>query len=183
MPSNDQLAEIALLVREYEIVWNQLIEADALVEQLEQRITFITTKLLPAAMELANTDGFSSAGKKVKLQDIYSANISAARQSAAHAWMREHNKDGLIKTTVSLDFGKGQEAEATAARELLAANNIAYETKEGVHPQTLKAFVKEQVEAEAEGGTPIPRDLFGIYIVPTARVESATPLPKRKPKK
>jgi len=43
---------------------------------------------------------------------------------------------------------------------VLQSNGLDPEQKEAVHPSTLKAFVKEQIEK----GSEIPSETFGIFI-------------------
>jgi hypothetical protein len=44
---------------------------------------------------------------------------------------------------------------------------MSYSGKTGVHPQTLAAFVKEQVESGAD----FPLDVFNVYIGQIAKIK------------
>jgi hypothetical protein len=112
-----------------------------------------------AELKLAN-------GVEVSISEEVTAAISEERRAAAHAWLREHNFGGLIKTVVTVPFGRGEEEEARRlAAEIAEAHDC--ELKETIHPQTLKAFVKEQVE----GGKPLPYELFGVFPFSRAKVK------------
>ena len=96
------------------------------------------------------------------------ATISEAKRADAHAWLRAHNFGGLIKTMVAVPFGCGEEAEARAlAARIREQEHHDATVNETVHPMTLKAFVREQVEA----GKPLPFDLFGVFPFTRAKLK------------
>jgi hypothetical protein len=98
-------------------------------------------------------------GTKIKLVDDVSCGISEANRPAAHAWLRARSFGGLIKTVLSVKFGKDEEAKMKDARAALVKLGYEPDVGEGVHPQTLKSFIKEQRE---KGASP-PEQLFGIH--------------------
>lgn len=111
-------------------------------------------------------------GSKLEINTQYNATIPADRKEEAHSWLEEHGHGDLIKTKVELAFGKG---ELEQAQELYAKLKVDFDNvslAQSVHYQTLKAFVKEQVEAGAE----LPTDLLGVYIGKVTKIK----LPKGK---
>jgi len=110
-------------------------------------------------------------GVEVIVSEEVTASITEERRAAAHAWLREHNFGGLIKTLVTVPFGRGEEEDARRLASRIAEEHEVALT-ETVHPQTLKAFVKEQVE----DGKPLPFDLFGVHPFSRAKIK----LPKAK---
>lgn len=107
-------------------------------------------------------------GIEVVVTEEVTATITEERRAAAHAWLREHNFGGLIKTVVSVPFGRGEEQEARRLAEMIH-DDLHHDANvdEKVHPQTLKAFVREQVE----GGKPLPFDLFGVHPFSRAKIK------------
>jgi hypothetical protein len=91
---------------------------------------------------------------------VISANISKDRSAGAHEWLRDNGFGDLIKNTVSVNFGKGEDDKAGELIKGLEDSGYNVDQKEAVHPSTLKAFCKEQIEK----GSEIPTDLFGIFI-------------------
>jgi len=83
-------------------------------------------------------------------QEVY-ASIPAARKEEAFKWLEEHDFGGLIKTEVQVAFGKGEIEQARALLDELATLGIENGVIDrSIHPQTLKAFLKEQLAAQAE---------------------------------
>lgn len=99
-------------------------------------------------------------GTKVTVQQFYSASIPKDRVDEAMTWLRDNNHGDLIKNTISVDFGKGEDEAAGQLKEHLISEGASYTDKTGVHPQTLRAFVREQTEQ----GKNLPLDLLGVYI-------------------
>ena len=75
-------------------------------------------------------------------------------------WLRDNGHEDLIKNTISVNFGRGEDESASKLREALNNEGSSYTDKTGVHSQTLKAFVREQVES----GQNLPLDLLGVFI-------------------
>jgi hypothetical protein len=105
-------------------------------------------------------------GVEVVVSEEVTAAITEERRAAAHAWLREHNFGGLIKTLVTIPFGRGEEEEARRLAARIAEEHEC-SLNETVHPQTLKAFVREQVE----DGKPLPFDLFGVHPFSRAKIK------------
>lgn len=102
-------------------------------------------------------------GTSVKVYDEISCSITQERAPEAHKWMREHGFGALIKTLVTVQFGKDSYAEAD---KLLGAmvkryGDEAVEQKESVHASTLKSFIKERIAAAEPASMP-PFALFGV---------------------
>ena len=115
-------------------------------------------------------------GSTVEVRRTYASSIKEEVRDKAHAWLIANGFGGLIKTKLELSFGRGQEAEAAeAAKQIEASLGVAPTVDQGVHSGTLSAFVKEQIEA----GTPIPRDLFGVFEVKKAKL-TAPKVTRRK---
>lgn len=149
-----------------------------LVDQLESRVKEEKTRLrelverqLPEAMASAGMEKFTTTeGAEVSVKREVYATISEANRVAAHAWLREHGHGDLIKNTLTVTFGAGEDTDAAGAKSLLEASGLSYggiEQREGVHPQTLRVFVREQVE----GGRQVPLDLFGAHLATLAKIK------------
>ncbi len=106
-------------------------------------------------------------GQKITIkQDVY-ASISYANKAQAYAWLEENGFGGLIKTEVSVNFAKGDLDKAQALGRELYEKGIKADLKQEVHAQTLKVFLRDELEK----GTPVPLDLFGARPIWTTRVK------------
>jgi hypothetical protein len=107
-------------------------------------------------------------GSSIKVEKYYSASIAAARRAEAFQWLREKGYDDIIKNTVSVRFGRGEDELCERLKNLLSAENYPLEQAEKVEPMTLKAFVKEQIER----GNEMPLDLFGVYVGQRVKIKT-----------
>lgn len=141
------------------------------IADLENNLTFLKEKLrrvveqdLPEAMDAVGMTKFVlDDGTTITVKPFYAASIPEERKKEAFDWLKEHDFDGLIKADVKVTFGKGEFEIAQAFVNFIRGFNekaIEPEYKEQVHWQTLRAFVKEQVE----GGKPLPLDMFGVFV-------------------
>ena len=147
------------------------VEAATLQMKLDAKnkeISHIETVELPGALVDLGLKGLDLAsGASIELIDIITANITDENRDAAHVWLREHGHGDLIKNIVSVTFGKGEDEFAKKLQQYLIEQRQAKElkcgsidTKEAVHWQTLRAFVKEQLK----NGEAIPAETFKLYV-------------------
>jgi hypothetical protein len=136
--------------------------AEAALEAIKKKVVQIEQEDLPTLMaELGLQEFKLSSGEKITIKDEVACSISKEHQSAAFAWLIKNKFGGIIKTLVAVQFGKGEHADAARmAKALQTQLGKAHpvELDESVHPQTLKAFVKERLQ----NGDALPVDLFGV---------------------
>lgn len=158
---NNDLKQVSGLVRQQLILEQRVEDLAADLKKAQADLAHISGEALPAALaEHGLTELKMADGSKVTIATVISANISKDRANEAHDWLRANGHADLIKNTVSVVFGKGEDARAAALISQLDSNGWDPDQKEAVHPSTLKAFCKEQIER----GSDIPSELFGIYI-------------------
>lgn len=100
---------------------------------------------------------------------------SIERHEAALTVVRDHQGADLIKTEVKIRFARGQEALVARVTEYLRGINeeIDWEQRSTIHPQTYLAWVREQL-AKDDAGKPLPLSLLGVETLDRTKV--------RKPK-
>lgn len=124
------------------------------------RLNKISGVIIPDVMDRLGMEEFKlSDGSKVLVKTDIKCGLSEDRKPAGFAWLRENDYGGIIKTAVSLAFGKGEEQQAKEAVDVLSVAGFNAQIGDSVHPATLKSFVKERIEA----GDNIPIDVFGVY--------------------
>jgi hypothetical protein len=106
-------------------------------------------------------------GVSVVRKNIVHASIPPARREEAFEWLRQHGHDDIIKNEITCSFGRGQDNEAGHVMGALREQGYDPQQKVQVHPMTLKAFVREQVEQ----GSNIDLEMFGAYILNTAEIK------------
>ena len=99
-------------------------------------------------------------GEAVEIKKIYSGSIPPENKEAAFTWLRDHDLGDIIKRDVIVTFGQGEDNKASVYADLAQGQGYEPVQKIGVHPQTLKAVVREQTES----GQEMPADLFNTFV-------------------
>ena len=167
---NDQLSGISALARRAKQIEKEITDQEDTLKELKSQFRKITEEALPEALaELGMTSFRMDDGSSIDIKPFYSASISEARRAEAFQWLRERGMDDIIKNTVSVRFGRGEDELCSRLINLLGESGYPAEQAEKIEPMTLKAWVKEQVER----GNEFPTDLFGAFIGQKAIIKSA----------
>ncbi len=153
-----------------------LLDADQEIDQAEQslkeakeRARVLREETIPSAMqELGLEELKLNTGQKLSIKQEVYASIPAANKEAAYDWLNTNGFGGLIKVEVAADFRKGEQEVAMQLFNRLQEEGLQVHFDQGVHAQTLKAFLKEQLSI----GSNIPLDLFGARPVWTAKIST-----------
>lgn len=161
----DQLANVAKLLLQAN---EEVVFTTETLKQVKEHARVLREETVPGMMqELGITSLTLSSGQKLTItQEVY-ASIPVERKTHAFQWLNANGHGGLIKTTVSTFYTKGQREIALALVNELEGRGLNAVFEEKVHPQTLKAFIKEQLR----DAVPIPLDIFGARPVMTARIK------------
>lgn len=152
------VAEIARAIRAAE---DRIANVEEQLKEYKKELLKLTDEDLPAMLQELGLSSFSlDDGSNVEVKPTYGASIKVDNRPAAFEWLREHGYDDIIKNTVACSFGRGEDDRASAFAAFAEREGYFAEQKTEVHPQTLRAFVKERVEA----GDEFPMELFGAYV-------------------
>lgn len=155
--STDSLDQIRDLKRAHDSLNNVKADLEAQLKAINDKLRVITEQNLPMLMEAADLDKLDfNDGSTLRLQTFYNGKIT---NEEAMDWLVENNCDGIIKTEVIAKFNRGERDLATKALEAIAHLGYSVELKEGVHHQTLQAFLREQCEENPD----FPRELFNVF--------------------
>jgi len=154
------LKGVANLVRRQLDLEHEIESLDYLAKAKKEELRKVSEDLLPAALEEHGLRELRMAdGSIVTVTPFYGANIPKDRTQDAFNWLRSNSFGDLIKNVVSIGFGRNEDNVAKDLINDLSDKGYNTSQKEWVEPMTLKAFVKEQIEA----GRPVPQDLFGVF--------------------
>ena len=161
-PQNSQkmrsMAELARAIRNKE---TEIDDLESLLKEKKEDLRRQSEEDLPSMMAELGINSFElDDGSRVTVKDLYGGHISLANKDAAYLWLRDNGFDDIIKNTLSIVFGKGEDQKADHFMKILEGYGLLPEKKEGVHPSTLKGWVRERMES----GDSFPMDLFGAFV-------------------
>jgi hypothetical protein len=152
------VAEIARKIRDEEEYISSL-ESD--LKKAKKGLLKLTDEDLPTMLaEIGLSSMKLDDGSEVSVKQTYGASILVDNRPAAYEWLREKGYDDIIKNTVACQFGRGEDDKAASFKAIAEKEGHYAEQKTEIHPQTLRAFVKERVE----NGDDFPMELFGAYV-------------------
>ena len=166
--TDEELSGIAGLAQQLLDVQKEIENTKLKLKDLEELKRSISENALPEALQAANLSEIVLAdGTKLSVSEFYKGHISEAHRPAAVEWLMANGHGGLIKNEVTVKFGKDEDDRARSTVQSLQQQGLSPNVKQGVHPQTLNAFVKEQLT----GGMDLPADIFGIYVGSRAKID------------
>ena len=99
-------------------------------------------------------------GSSVDVKPHYSANITIANKETAFNWLRNNGLGDIIKNEISVSFGRNEDNKAADYAALAQERGFQPTQKLKVEPMTLKALVRERIEA----GKDMPTELFNVFV-------------------
>ena len=165
---DSEYAKISSIAQQLQKLQEEVQETELLLKAQKEALRVYEEQSLPEAMQAANLKEIVlTNGAKITVNEFYKGYISEKNREAAHAWLLSNNHGGIIKHEVNLRFGKDESDKANDAVQSLKQKGLDPAVKESVHPQTLNAFVKEQMTS----GKDLPADLFGIFVGSRAKIK------------
>jgi len=142
-------------IKDLSEICNKLLKVEGTIGNTEERLKRLkdqrrelSEQIIPDKLtQLGVTDIKLTDGSRISAEPFYSARISADNLEFAHAWLRDNGHGDIIKNTLTLAFGQGEDGMAKELADQLISQGHIPEEKEAVHPSTLRAFTKERIES------------------------------------
>ena len=99
-------------------------------------------------------------GSSVDVKPNYSASISIANREKAFTWLRDNGLGDIIKNEILVSFGRNEDNKAADYAALAEERGFQPTQKLKVEPMTLKALVRERLEA----GKSMPTEIFNVFV-------------------
>jgi len=160
VPKEEKLGELAKAIKKMVDLEDKIIKASEDLKLLDEEYANVQKNIIPDIFDEIGISDFTMVdGTKVRVDRDFTASITEMNKPKAFAWLGKNGHEDIIKHDVVIKLKKG---ETDTYKELvndLCLMGVDYNDKEYVHPQTLKAFVKEQMT----NGSDIPQETFGIF--------------------
>ena len=157
--ASDDLKRISDMANVYRLAARDVELKEDALKLAQETFKRIEQEDFPMLMqEVGLTEVKLEDGTKLTLAPDITCGISEERRFAAHSWLRENNFGGIIKSVLLLEFSAGEDERKQQVSEKLTELEVPHTSKEMVHPQTLKSFIKER----REKGTSPPEETFAI---------------------
>ena len=155
------LQSLADQVERLEEVSSDITKYEEWLKKLKQKHDHISGEVIPTMMsEMGLSHLKLIDGSTVDVKPNYSANISVANREKAFQWLRENGLGDIIKNEISVSFGRNEDNKAADYAALAEERGYQPTQKLKVEPMTLKALVRERLEA----GKSMPTEIFNVFV-------------------
>lgn len=162
VPRNEKLKELAALIDKMQKHELEMQRLSKLLAAETEKYNKINTLMIPDLFEELGLKKISlSNGRTVEVKSSYAGSITEDRKPQCFEWLENKGYDSIIKHDVISKFKKGETAEHDNLVKVLIDLGVTFEDKKYVHPQTLKSFIREQIESGAD----FPQELFGVVAI------------------
>ena len=160
MKRTDNIQSLADQVEKLESLQQRLELQEENIKNTKSEIQRVSGDIIPTMMsEMGLSELKLQDGSHLKVATSYKAHISEANKEAAYNWLRNNGLGDIIKNEISVSFGKDEDNKAASYVDLAKSQGLEPSRKMKVEPMTLKALVRERIEA----GKEMPTEIFGVF--------------------
>ena len=147
-------------VTKLQVLEDEIVEQEKKLKELKRNQELLSGEVIPTMMTEMNISTLKLAdGSAVEVKPVYGASIPVAKKEEAFNWLRSNGLGDLIKNEVTVSFGRNEDNKAAEYAGLAQGQGYQPVQKLKVEPMTLKALVRERIEA----GQDMPSDLFNVF--------------------
>ena len=160
MKRTDNIQSLADQVEKLDSLNKRLALQEDNIKNTKKDIDRLSGEVIPTMMtEMGLSELKLQDGSHLKVATSYKAHISEANKEMAFNWLRDNGLGDIIKNEVLVSFGRNEDNKAASYAELAKSQGFQPTQKMKVEPMTLKALVRERLEA----GKEMPTEIFGVY--------------------
>ena len=160
MKKTENIQSLADQVEKLEELQSRLQTQEQIMKDTKKQIERISGEVIPTMMsEMGLAELKLQDGSHLKVSTSYRATITEANKEAAFNWLRNNGLGDIIKNEISVSFGRNEDNKAASYAELAKGQGFQPTQKMKVEPMTLKALVRERIEA----GKEMPTEIFGVF--------------------
>ena len=160
MKKTENIQSLADQVEKLEELQSRLQTQEQIMKDTKKQIERLSGEVIPTMMsEMGLAELKLQDGSHLKVSTSYRATITEANKEAAFNWLRNNGLGDIIKNEISVSFGRNEDNKAATYAELAKGQGFQPTQKMKVEPMTLKALVRERIEA----GLDMPTEIFGVF--------------------
>ena len=160
MSKTEHIQSLADQVEKLEELQSRLQTQEQIMKDTKKQIERISGEVIPTMMsEMGLAELKLQDGSHLKVSTSYRATITEANKEEAFNWLRNNGLGDIIKNEISVSFGRNEDNKAASYAELAKGQGFQPTQKMKVEPMTLKALVRERIEA----GKDMPTEIFGVF--------------------
>ena len=160
MKKTGNIQSLADQVERLETLNERLESLEGHIKNTKSEIQKVSGDIIPTMMsEMGLAELKLHDGSHLKVSTSYRATITEANKEAAFNCLRNNGLGDIIKNEIWVSFGRNEDNKAANYADLARGQGFQPTQKMKVEPMTLKALVRERIEA----GKDMPTEIFGVY--------------------
>jgi len=161
LDKSENIKSLSNEVQKMESLVQEISDIEDKLKQKKKDLDVISGEVIPTMMsEMGLSQLKLMDGSQIDVKPFYNATITQANKEAAFNWLRQNGLEDIIKNDVVVSFGRGEDNKAAEYAELAKSQGLQPAQKLKVEPMTLKALVRERIEA----GKEMPAEIFSIFV-------------------
>ena len=148
LDKTDNIDKLANKIKEMQTIQKDIEQNEEYLKQKKKDLEQISGEVIPTMLTEMGLSYLKLAdGSSVEVKTNYSATITQANKEKAFNWLRENDLGDIIKNELTVSFGRNEDNKAAEYAELAKGQGYQPTQKLKVEPMTLKALVRERIEA------------------------------------
>ena len=161
MKKTEGIQSLADQVERLELCDDRIADIENDLKMMKKKRDHISGEVIPTMMsEMGLAELKLHDGSHLKVSTSYRATITEANKESAFNWLRENGLGDIIKNEISVSFGRNEDNKAADYATLAKERGFQPTQKMKVEPMTLKALVRERIEA----GKEMPTEIFNVFV-------------------
>ena len=158
---SDNLKTLSEEVKKMDELTEEINLLEERVKDKKKDLDVISGEVIPTMMsEMGLSQLKLMDGSQIDVKPFYNATITVANRESAFNWLRQNGLADIIKNEMVVSFGRGEDNKAAEYAELAKSQGLQPAQKLKVEPMTLKALVRQRIEA----GQEMPTEIFSIFV-------------------
>ena len=160
MSKTENIQSLADQVEKLEDLNKKLTVQEEVMKKTKEEMNRLSGEVIPTMMsEMGLSELKLQDGSHLKVATSYKASITEANKESAFNWLRDNGLGDIIKNEILVSFGRNEDNKAADYANLAKGQGFQPTQKMKVEPMTLKALVRERIEA----GKEMPTEIFSVF--------------------
>lgn len=161
LDKSENIKSLSNEVQKMESLSKEIEDIEENLKKKKKDLDVISGEVIPTMMsEMGLSQLKLMDGSQIDVKPFYNATITVANRESAFNWLRQNGLGDIIKNEVVVSFGRGEDNKAAEYAELAKSQGLQPAQKLKVEPMTLKALVRQRIEA----GQEMPTEIFSIFV-------------------
>ena len=161
LDKSENIKSLSNEVQKMESLAKEIEDIEENLKQKKKDLDVISAEVIPTMMsEMGLSQLKLMDGSMIDVKPFYNATITVANRESAFNWLRQNGLGDIIKNEMVVSFGRGEDNKAAEYAELAKSQGLQPAQKLKVEPMTLKALVRQRIEA----GEEMPTEIFSIFV-------------------